>query len=410
MSQLNPAAVIDYSAPQITGGFWTQTWAMLVDAYRDLHSKKLFWITLVLSVLIVAAFAFVGINERGITVFGKEWPGIWNTTIIPRQTFYRWLFTELAIPIWLGWAASILALISVGGMFPDLLGGGSIDLYLAKPISRLRLFLTKYFCGLLFVALQVFVFSLASFLVIGFRGGTWEYGIFLAVPLVTLFFSYLFCICTLLGVLTRSTLAAILLTLLLWFVLFMVNAADASLLQFRTAAQERVERVAASVKFNEDVLANNAQQPPEKRANLSSFEFQRDRQKEKLAEVQETARQFRFWHRLMVGIKTPLPKTGETIALMSRWLVDPDPFFAATEQEHSDRQQRRAARGAGSTTAAAASRPSDNLETYMHDPQVARQVAETITARSVAWVVGTSVGFEAVVLALAGWVFCRRDY
>ena len=98
MTQVSPA-VIDYSSPsRDQGGIGTQSWALLVDAYRDLHHKKLFWITLVLSVLVVAAFAFVGINERGITIFGKELPGVWNTTLIPRNTFYKFIFTNFAIP------------------------------------------------------------------------------------------------------------------------------------------------------------------------------------------------------------------------------------------------------------------------------------------------------------------------
>jgi hypothetical protein len=47
---------------------------------------------------------------------------------------------------------------------------------------------------------------------------------------------------------------------------------------------------------------------------------------------------------------------------------------------------------------------------YMERPETQRQIREEITGRSVAWVVGTSLGFEAVVLSLAAWVFCRRDY
>jgi hypothetical protein len=30
--------------------------------------------------------------------------------------------------------------------------------------------------------------------------------------------------------------------------------------------------------------------------------------------------------------------------------------------------------------------------------------------RTVAWIIGTSVAFEVVVLTLAVWIFCRRDY
>ena len=44
--------------------------------------------------------------------------------------------------------------------------------------SRLRLFLTKYLSGLLFVGLQVTVFSVLCFVVIGFKAGAWEPAIF----------------------------------------------------------------------------------------------------------------------------------------------------------------------------------------------------------------------------------------
>src|SRR4051812_37984179 len=117
-------STIDYgrdvaAPPGVAKRFAIQTAAIFVDAYRELNAKKLFWITLILSLLVVIAFAFVGINERGVSIFGKTMPGAWNTSIIPRDTFYKFLFTQLAIPIWLGVAAAILALISVGSVFPD---------------------------------------------------------------------------------------------------------------------------------------------------------------------------------------------------------------------------------------------------------------------------------------------------
>jgi ABC-type transport system involved in multi-copper enzyme maturation permease subunit len=209
-------AIVDYSPAAPRGTIWTQTWGLLVDAYRDLHSRRLFWITLVLSLIVPAAFLFVGINPRGVTIFGKEIPGAWNSNIIQPVEFYRFLVVAGAIPIWLGFFASILALVSVGGIFPDMLTGGSVDLYLSKPLSRSRLFLTKYLFALSFVALQVFAFSAMGFIVIGARAGNWDPRLLLAVPLVVLFFSYIYCFCVLMGVLTRSTLAAILITVLFW--------------------------------------------------------------------------------------------------------------------------------------------------------------------------------------------------
>ena len=132
------------------------------------------------------------------------------------------------------------------------------------------------------------MFCVASFFVIGIRSGAWEFGIFLAVPMVTLFFSYLFAVCVLLGTLTRSTLVAILLTLLVWFMLWMLNNADTGLLAFRTAAERRVDSIAATVKFNEYLLAKNATLPEDKRGNLQQYEFQRDQQRKKLGEAEDT--------------------------------------------------------------------------------------------------------------------------
>ncbi|NRA58263.1 MAG: hypothetical protein HRU13_09155, partial [Phycisphaerales bacterium] len=43
-----------------------QTLALMIDAYRELCAKKLFWITMILSTIVVAAFAMVGINETGL--------------------------------------------------------------------------------------------------------------------------------------------------------------------------------------------------------------------------------------------------------------------------------------------------------------------------------------------------------
>ena len=114
----------------------------------------------------------------------------------------------------MSWLASILALISTASIVPDMVTGGSIDILLSKPIGRTRLFLTRYFTGLLFVTVQVAVFTIASIVVVGIRGGSWEPWFLLAIPLVVIFFSYLFCICALVGLLTRSTIVALLVTML----------------------------------------------------------------------------------------------------------------------------------------------------------------------------------------------------
>ena len=94
---------------------------------------------------------------------------------------------------------------------------------LSKPIGRSRLFLLKFLTGLLFAAIQVTVFTVASFLVIGIRGGDWEPWLFVAIPLVVLFYSYLFAVQAVIGLLTRSVIASVIGVMFFWLAIFLVR-------------------------------------------------------------------------------------------------------------------------------------------------------------------------------------------
>lgn len=398
---------IEHPRAVAEGNAWTQTGALLLDAYRDLQSRKLFWFSLVLSLLVASVFAGVGINPNGITIFGRLFPGAYNSVLIPPGDFFKFLFTTLAIPIWLGFLATILALVSVAGIFPDAISSGSIDLYLSRPIGRLRLFLTKYVFALLFAAIQVAIFSVASFIVIGIRGGTWEFGIFLAIPLVTLLFSYLFCFCVLIGIMTRSALASILLTAMFWGALYVVHMTDLALTRFATAADMRVEQHRRLVEANEALIRKNQALPESQRSNMSGFEFQLQSQTEALGGYQEVADSLNWWRNLVLSIKAPLPKTNETVRLMERWLVHPGLFAQAEQEERRQRDENRSRRGIPSRPT---TRDTRNLGQFIGSDEVDEGVESSVRERSVAWVIGTSLGFEIVVLGLASWIFCRRDY
>ena len=379
-----------------------QTLAIFLDAYRELNAKKLFWFVLFLSGVVVAAFAAVGVNERGVTVFRWEFEFPINTSVVTPEQFYKMLFTGLGVSFWLTWIATVLALVSTAGIFPDFISGGSIDLFLCKPISRLRLFLTKYAAGLLFVTLQVAVFSAAAFLVIGLRAGAWIPGLFIAVPVVVAFFSYLYCVCVLVGVLTRSTIAALLLTILFWLLVFGVHATELLLLRTSITRQQEIERLDRGVARVEREMADlqAATQPTSRtasgparipEADAARRQFLQSRLDAARQQREGVSNPWRTPHRVFLGIKTVLPKTAETVELLNRWLVQladlPEPDPEADEESGPD------VFGRSSRHAAA-------------DEAVARVVRQ----RSVGWVLGTSLAFEAVVLALAAWVFCRRDY
>ena len=368
----------------------SQTIAIFHDAYRGLKARKMFWIVLAMSALVVAAFACFGITDRGIKVLFWELEFPLTTEHVSPAMFYKMMFTGLGIDFWLSWVATILALISTAGIFPAFIASGSIDLVVSRPIGRTRLFLTQYAAGLLFVALQITVFCLASFLVIGLRGGAWEPGIFLAIPLVLCFFSYLYSVCVLLGVLWRSTVAALLLTLLFWAVVFGLHVAESGVLFMQLQQQQeqrqrglRIDGLEASVRAQaagSRPSSASAGQRGGVQERLTKLRGEYDRAASLIDALKAV-------HRILYGAKTVLPKTSETIDLLERVLIH------AAELPGAGEEQEPSPGGPGAPS-----------------PEAARQFVEELRGRSAAWIVGTSLAFELVVLALAAAIFRRRDF
>ncbi len=373
-----------------------QTLALLLDAYRELNAKRMFWIVLVISGLVVLAFCMIGVTNdpnaysQHITLMGVRTP---LPALLSRAAMFKLAFTSLGIKLWLTWVAMILAIISTSSMFPDLMTGGSIDLYLCKPISRLRLFLTKYAAGLLFVGLQVTAFSAASFVVIGWRGGSWEPRIFLAVPLVVSTFSYLWCLSVLLGVKTRSTLAAALLTMIAWLLIAGVDQTETVLLMVKTHSRQVVEGYDIRLKTT-DAQAKAArislaatQPTTQETDHVTNLETRWQRVQAERAVDAKTLKDVSMIHTIAYRLKTMLPKTRETNELLDRSLLSRDELHELDESQ----DQRR--RGPAWTA-----------------PEVFAEAKETIRSRSVGWIMGTSFIFELVVMTLAARSFCRRDF
>ncbi len=365
-----------------------QTLAMFHEAYRELNAKKMFWVVLFLSGLVVLVFGAVGVKDGKLTL-------LWFETAIPvmfeKADLYKMMFSGFGIAIWLAFAATILALISTASIFPDFVSGGSNDLYLSKPIGRLRLFFTKYATGLLFVALQVAIFATASYLVIGIRGGVWENGIFLAIPLVVCFFSYLYAVSVLFGVITRSTLAAVLMTILFWFFLFCLDRAEIGLLLFKTGAEREAVSRERRISYLDGRIAYLERQPPEQQEKSQNIAegWREERAQLVAARESRAVRNLNIAHRITYGIKTVMPKTRETTELMNRKLLRPARTPEGDEIDEPLDDPRR--------------------EGPVSDADI-QKLDQTMRSRSLWWVIGTSLGFEAVVLLLAAWVFCRRDY
>ncbi len=382
--------------------------AIMLEAYRELNSKKLFWITMIISALVVLVFLAVDLGETGLTFFGWKLGFGPSALSTDEEVFFKRMFIQFGIAVWLAWIATVLALATTAEIFPNLMGHGAIDMVLSKPIGRLQLFAMKFASGLLFTGLQVAVFCGASFLVIGIKTGAWELGIFLAVPVMIVFFSYLFSACVLFGVLTRSTIASLLLTLLVWFAIFIGNNAETGLLSFKTIQEQRLESIDTRIGRQAMIVAaaerralgqpdneQYAERVVQARTLAEDLEEERADAAEDLASITK-------WHRITFMVKTGLPKTGETIALLERWLISaadlqptPEPSDEAMAAAEAD----------------GAEQPPPSMWNYeVDEEQLEADLQTELRGRSVAWIVGTSLLFELALLSIAAWRFHRRDF
>jgi len=323
--------------------------AVLMDSFRLLRARALFWIALGISVLVGLLYLSIGFDEKGMTILFGAW-SIEQEFMVKgskgAELIYLGMFSKFIIGWWLSWIAIVIAIISCAPIFPDFMAEGSAGVALSKPISRTRLFLYKYAGALLFMAIQAGLFAVIVFFAIKLRIGFWMPSVFWSVPLLLLIFSYLYSITVLVGIKTRSVMAAVLATMVFWFLCFLSQLGEGI-------------TYAAGVRGSSPVEIGKLK--PE------------EQQKWKAA------------HDIAKIPYLILPKTGETSALVERWIVLRDGEDLGGASISAARK--------GSMGAAL----DDN--------------AEEDLKRNPPWlVIGSSLAFEAVVLGLALWMFKRRDF
>ncbi len=384
----------------------TAVLAILVDSYRELIAKKLFWFVLAISLLIVLSFGSIGFNDRGISIgyglhtFEFELLRQGSPYVVP---FMDMVFASGIVGLWLGWGAIILALVSTAEIFPNFLSAGSIDLVLSKPVRRTTVFFTKYLGGLLFVLLQVAIFCVGTLLVMRWRVGEWRWGVLLAIPVIVLIFSYLYSVMVLFNVLTRSTLPSLVLTILAWLGLFTLATTEGILLgQLRIPAEVDRDAYAKRVEWYEDrieeaVAAGDDDLAARYRARMRSDAANLDeaqRRVDKWTPIHEAAR-------LTMLL---LPKTSATSDLVQRRLqsdsgmtmtefvaamqgqeLPPPPPPDADEEESRHDQRRR------------------------REQEIGRRMEEYLLSQPWWMIIGSSLLFEAGVLLVACLIFVRRD-
>jgi ABC-type transport system involved in multi-copper enzyme maturation permease subunit len=373
--------------------------AMIIDAYRQLSAAKLFWLTLGLSILVVLLYGSIGFNDAGMTMlFGLfEVESEFITEGSPwARGLYLGIYSNFLITIWLSWVATVLALISTCSIFPDFVSEGSIELSLSKPISRIHIFAMKFFVSMLFVMLQVSIFCFGIFLCVGLRIGEWNWMIFIAIPIVTLFYSYLFSVTVFTGMITKSGIAALLVTGVFWMALFSVSLSEGALTAIVTGEEVQLELYRDGIEKQQIMLDEIIAKSPE--------DFRIKKKQERIdylitanEDAQELLGKIRPWQTGISWALTLLPKTSQTIGLLDRWLSNEDGFDLAAIMR-------------GDMTELEAMVEIDSTSHLALRRETNKRMQKEYDGRSLWYVVGTSIIFEGLVLGLASLIFCRRDF
>src|ERR1051326_4684855 len=122
-------------------------------------------------------------------------------------------------------AALVLSTIMTAFFIPNMLRKGTVDLLIVKPINRITLLIYKYIGGLSYMFINTVIIIFGMWLVLGLRSGVWGTGFLLSIPILSFEFAIFYAVSTLFGVLTRSTIVAILMGVGAWAVVAVLGYA-----------------------------------------------------------------------------------------------------------------------------------------------------------------------------------------
>jgi ABC-type transport system involved in multi-copper enzyme maturation permease subunit len=139
------------------------------------------------------------------------------------EDLFHFIKMGLVIPLYGG--GLFLAIFSASGLIPSMLEKGTAELIISKPISRPELILGRFFGGILMVLLNIAYLIFFLWILFGIKFGLWEPDFLLTIFTITYAFATLYSLIILIGILTRSSIFAMMISYLIFFVLSPLLAA-----------------------------------------------------------------------------------------------------------------------------------------------------------------------------------------
>jgi hypothetical protein len=151
-----------------------------------------------------------------------------------------------------------VAVLVTASIIPQMFDAGSLNLLLSKPISRSFLFLFKFIGGCAFTVIAATLLFVGLWAILGLRMGMWSHRMLLYIPIYLFLFSIYYAVSAFSGLVWRSTIVAIALSITFWAVCLGVGWAEGIMKSFVVDPH----RITYIVQTNEGLLALNEYRIP----------------------------------------------------------------------------------------------------------------------------------------------------
>ncbi len=236
--------------------------ALLEDSRQQVLDNKVFRLLVILTGIPILMTFVVGVYPDRMEVLWFDpisWKGLISSLGGPsgslggEQDFsieFIQGFQNLIVTFFAGSLGVMFSIAATAFFMPRVLEKGAADTLFSKPVSRLAILLSRYLAGLFFIAGIAFVLVFGMYLGLGIRSGYWDAGFLWGSITLVYLFGMMHSISICVAVLTRSSTAAILITIVLFMICGSVHRAWAGIeyvneMKFiqglRTAQQEGEE-------------------------------------------------------------------------------------------------------------------------------------------------------------------------
>lgn len=200
--------------------------ALVLDAFYQVVDNKIFRLLLILEAALVAFFFLISFGEKEVRVlFGLLTIEYRNVAFLlgpnlgpgaDLQGLAIQAIQSLVVETLSGSFGMIVCLSATAFFMPNMLEKGAADIVFSRPVSRLTLLLSRYVSGLIFIAILATIGVTGIWLGLLIASGYNDPGVLWGAPLLIFLFGMLHAFSLWIGVLTRSTVASILLSVLFY--------------------------------------------------------------------------------------------------------------------------------------------------------------------------------------------------